>query len=119
MLTTLSSPMLIWLSKSFTNFSGTAHQLCRQSLVTTHQCRMYHIEREDNMLHALFCSHSVFQNYKNEVISLLQIKLLSLLDEDMLPLCLLEWMLDDECEVIDEIPTEAMTVLKMIEKRGV
>ena len=119
MLTTLSSPMLIWLSKSFTNFSGTAHQLCRQGLVTTDQCRMCHTEREDDMLHALFCSHSVFQNYKNEVISLLQIKLLSLLDKDMLPLCLLEWMLDDECEVIDEIPTEAMTALKMIGKRGV
>ena len=53
------------------------------------------------------------------MISLLQIKLLLLLDEDMLPLCLLEWMLDDECEVIDEIPTEAMTALKMIGKRGV
>ena len=45
--------------------------------------------------------------------------MLSLLDEDMLPLCLLEWMLDNECGDIDEIPKEVMTALKMIGRRGV
>ena len=119
MLSTLSAPMLIWLSKSFTNFSGTAHQLHRQGLVTSDHCRMCNITREDDILHVLFFPHRVFQSCKNEVISLLQIKILSLLEEDMLPLCLLEWMLDNESGDVYEIPKKAMTELKMIGRRGV
>ena len=45
--------------------------------------------------------------------------MLSLGDEDMLPLCLLEWMLDSECGDIDEVPKEVMTALTKIGRRGV
>ena len=32
--------MCIWLSKSFANFAGTAHQLCRQEVLLTPTCRI-------------------------------------------------------------------------------
>ena len=84
----------------------------------TSQCRMCLSALEDDMLHTLLCAHDIFNDYRNEVISLLQIKILSLLDEDMLPLCLLEWLLDEESVVIDGIPTNVMTSINTVGKRS-
>ena len=41
-----------------------------------------------------------FKIKKNETVSTLELKLLSLVDKDMFPLCLLEQMLDKECDCI-------------------
>ena len=109
----------IWLSKGFTKFAGTARQLCRQGLVTTNLCRMCSSVPDDDILHLLFCKHDPFNDYKNEVISRLQVKILPLLNEDMLPLCLLEWLLDDESETIDGLPAAAMAALSTVGRRGV
>ena len=118
-LNTMSASNLIWLSKSFTNFLGTAHQLCRQGLVSTSQCRMCTSASEEDLLHILQCKHEIFQDFRNETISLLQVKILPLLEEDMLPLSLLEWLLDDECDQIDSIPVEVMRELNRISRRNV
>ena len=107
----LSTSMRIWLSKGFTKFTGTAHYLCRQGLVTTNLCRMCSSVPEEDALHVLLCKHATFNTYRNEIISHPQVKILPLLDTDMLPLCLLEWLLDDECLEIDSLPTEVMSSL--------
>ena len=74
---------------------------------------------EEDTLHALLCKHATFNNYRNEIISHLQVKILPLLDTDMLPLCLLEWLLDEECSEIDGLPAEVMNSLSAVGKRGV
>ena len=74
---------------------------------------------EEDALHALLCKHATFNNYRNEIISHLQVKILPLLDADMLPLCLLEWLLDEECSEIDGLPAEVMNSLSAVGKRGV
>ena len=48
-----------------------------------------------------------------------QLKLLPLLDHNMLLLCLLEWMLDEECEAIGPILPIVMQTPQKIERRGV
>ena len=45
--------------------------------------------------------------------------MLPLLDEDMLPLCLLEWTLDEECDTIDSAPTNLMIAMTIVGRRGV
>jgi len=67
----LSDSMHIWWSKSFANFTGTAHQLCRQELLSTSTCRMCNTVQEMDTLHVLFCPNRIFQLYKNEVVSTL------------------------------------------------
>ena len=116
---TLPTSMHVWLSKSFTKFAGTAHQLRRQGLVETNLCRMCSSVPEEDTLHVLLCTHIPFKDYRTEVISRLQVKILPLLEEDMLPLCLLEWLLDDECVEIDGLSTEVMEALTTVGKRGV
>ena len=74
---------------------------------------------EEDILHILLCKHSLFNDYRNEVISRLQVKILLLLDEDMLPLCLLEWLLNDECAEIDGLSAEVMNTLSIVGKREV
>ena len=98
---------------------GTAHQLCRQGLVATNLCRVCSSVPEEDMLHVLLCKHSPFNDYRNEVISCLQVKTLPLLDVDMLPLCLLEWLLNDECAEIDGLMTKVMNALSTVGKQGV
>ena len=80
---------------------------------------MYLIARDDDMLYILLCKHDMFNECKKEVISLLQIKILPLLDEDMLLLCLLELILDKEYDTIDSIPTNVMTAMTIVGRRGV
>ena len=73
----------------------------------------------DDVLHILLCEHDIFDKCKKEIISLLQVKILLLLDEDALSLCLLEWTLDEKCETIDNIPTNMMTAMTTVGRRGV
>ena len=56
----LPDSMHIWLSKSFANFTGTAHQLCRQGLLATSTCRMCNLVQEMDTLYVLFCLHRIF-----------------------------------------------------------
>ena len=72
---------------------------------------MCNIVQEMDTLHVLFCPYRIFQLYKHEVVSTLQLKLLSLLDEDMFPLCFLEWVLDEEYECIKGVPTNVILSL--------
>ena len=74
---------------------------------------------QEDTLHVLLCKHSSFNDYRNEAISHLQVKILPLLDEEMLPLCLLEWLLNDECAEINILTTEVMNALSTVGKRGV
>ena len=96
MIQLLPDSMYIWLSKSFTNFAGTAHQLYRQNIVSSLVCRICNIKNEIDIWHVLFYTHQLLNQYRSEVISKLQLKILRLLEDDMFPLCLLEWMLDNE-----------------------
>ena len=76
-------------------------------------------DREDDMLYVLYHKHRLFNDYKNEVISLLQAMVLPLLDKDMLLLCLLEWLLDEECNTIEGIPTNVMIAMTTEGRGGV
>ena len=86
----LPDSMYIWLSKSFTNFASTAHQLYRQNIVSSLVCRMCNVENEIDIWHVLSCTHQLFSQYRSEVISKLQLKILRLLEDNIFPLYLLE-----------------------------
>ena len=72
---------------------------------------------EEDTLHVNLCKYSPLNIHRNEAISCLQVKTLPLLDEDMLPLCLLEWLLNDECVEIDDLMTEVINTLSTVGKR--
>ena len=74
---------------------------------------------ETDTWHALFCTYQLFYQYKNEVISKLQLKILSLLEEDMFPLCFLEWMLDNDYMQIEGVPEYIMSSLQQVSKRNI
>ena len=74
---------------------------------------------EEDTIHLLYCSHYLFSLYRNEVVSTLQLKVLDLLDENMLPLCFLEWILDDNEENIEEVPDYVMPLLNSIGRRNI
>ena len=80
---------------------------------------MCNVKPEVDTLHVLACEHSVFQNCRNEVVTALQLKVLRLLEEDMFPLCFLEWMLDDEHNHIEAIPQQVMSALNIVGRRSV
>ena len=86
----LSVGQQMWFSKSFTNFSGTAHQLHSQNIAPSDMCRMCNHDKERDILHVLTCKHGLFCQFRNEKITTLQLQLMQLLDEDMLLLCFLE-----------------------------
>ena len=86
----LPDSMYIWLSKSFTNFTATAHQLYRQNIIFSPVYRMCNVKNEIDIWHVLFCTHQLLNQYRSEVISKLQLKILRSLEDDMFPLCLLE-----------------------------
>ena len=72
---------------------------------------MCNVENETDTWHVLSCTHQLFNQYKNEVISKLQLKILRLLEDDMFPLYLLEWILDDDYLQIDGVPEDVMSLL--------
>ena len=72
---------------------------------------MCNIENETDTWHILVCTHRLFSQCKNEVISKLQLKILSLLEEDMFPLYFLEWMLDKDYVQIEGVPVYIMLSL--------
>ena len=115
----LPDSMHIWLSKSFANFTGTAYQLCRQGLLSTSTYRICNAVQEMDTLHVLFCPHRIFQLYKHKVVSTLQLKLLALLEEDIFPLCFLEWMLDKEYTCIEGVLPNVMLSLQSIGRRNI
>ena len=115
----LPDSMYIQLSKSFTNFSGIAHQLYRQNIVSSLVCRMCNVENETDTWHVLSCTHQLFNQYKSEVISKLQLKIFRLLEDDIFPLCFLEWMLDNEYIQIDGVLEHVMSSLQRVSKRNI
>ena len=114
----LSVGQQIWFSKSFTNFSGAAHQLQRQNIMSSDMRRMCNQDKETDTLHVLTCKHRLFCQCRNEKITALQLQLIKLLDADMLPLCLLEWMLDSRHEEIEGVPEPAMSSLQQVGRRN-
>ena len=76
-------------------------------------------EHEEDTTHILYYSHHLFSLYRNEIVSILQLKVLRLLDKDMFPLCFLEWMLDDNEENIEEVPDYVMSSLNSIGRRNI
>ena len=109
----------IQLSKSFTNFTGTAYQLCRQKLVSFLKCGMCNREHEEDTLHVLYCSYHLFSLYRNEIVSILQLMVLGLLEENMFPFYFLLQMLDNNEDNIEMIPDHIMTSLNLIERRNI
>ena len=101
----------IWFEKSFTNFAGTAHQLQRQNILSSDACRVCDEEEERDILHVLKCKHRIFSHFRNEKISTLQLQLIKMLNEDMLSLCLLEWILDSEYEEMEYVLKRVMSSL--------
>ena len=82
-------------------------------------CRMCNRDIENDTMHVLLCPHRLFTQHRNEMVSMIQLKLLGLIEEDMLPLCLLEWMLDPTHEKIDNVPVRIMPSLLQVGKRKV
>ena len=80
---------------------------------------MCNVVQETDTLHVLFYLYRIFQLYKYEVVSTLQLKLLALLEEDMFPLCFLEWMLDEEYEYIERVPSNVMLSFQSIGRRNI
>ena len=59
-----------------------------------------------------------FCQYGTEKITTHQLQLIKLLDADMLPLCLLEWMLDSRFEEIEGVPESAIASLQQVGRRN-
>ena len=74
---------------------------------------------ETDTLHVLLYSHQLVSQFKHEMISTLQLKLLSLLDGDMFLLCFLEWMLDDEYDNIKGVLDRVMMSLQQVDRHNV
>ena len=109
----------IWLTKSFTNFTSTAYQLLRQGLVTTEVCQMHNADKEVNSTHVLCCNHALFEQHRHKIISLLQLKIINLLDTDMFLSYLLEQMLKENFDTIKGVPNKVMETLQSTEKRNI
>ena len=75
-------------------------------------------DTEKDTLHVLMCKHGLFCQCRNEKITTLQLQLIKSLDEEMLPLCLLEWMLDSRYEEIEGIPEKVMSSLQQVGRRN-
>jgi len=50
----------------------------------------YCSKKNEDTLHILFCSNEYYSNYKNKIINTLQAQVISLVDRDIFPLCILE-----------------------------
>ena len=81
-------------------------------------CRVCNAEKEKDMLHILRCKHRIFSQFRNEKVTILQLQCIKMLDEDMLPIYLLEWILDPEYELIEGVPGTAMSALQQIGRRN-
>ena len=77
---------------------------------------MYNNTNETDTLHVLVCLHRLFNQFKHEMISTLQLKLLSLLDGEMFLLYFLEWILDDEHDNIKEVLDRVMISLQQVSR---
>ena len=87
-------------------------------MLSSDVCRVCNEEEERDVLHALKCKHRMFSQFRNEKVTTLQLQLIKMLDEDTLPLCLLEWMLDPEYEAIEGIPEKVMSSLQQVGRRN-
>ena len=56
----LSPKTHMLLTKSFTNFTRTAHQLHYQEILFSPICKIRNAENKIDMLHMLYCMHSIF-----------------------------------------------------------
>ena len=65
----LPAHLRIWLSKSFTNFTGTSHQLYIQKLVASTMCRQCGSHEEIDTLHVLCCETANLNVYRQEIIN--------------------------------------------------
>ena len=80
---------------------------------------MFNVEIENDTLHVLSCTYSLFNRYRNKKVSVLQLQILGLLEEDMLLLYLLEWMLESTYELIDEVLVRVMSFLQQVSKQNI
>ena len=76
-------------------------------------------DKEKDVLHVLTCKYGLFHQFRNEKITTLQLQLIKLLDEDMLLLCFLEWILDLRHKEIKGILEKVMSSLQQVGRRNV
>ena len=70
------------------------------------------------MLYVLCHKYQLFHRFKQEEVSKMQLSAINLSDNDVFPLCFLEWLLESEDETIDQLLSEVITSLKSIHKRN-
>ena len=85
-------------------------------MLSSDACRVCNEEEERDALHVLKCKYRMLSQFRNEKVTTLQLQLIKMLDEDMLPLCLLEWMLDPEHEAIEGVPEKHALKTSMLIK---
>ena len=76
-------------------------------------------EYEEDTTHVLYCVHHLFSLHRNEIVFTLQLKVLRLLEENMFPLCFLEWMLDNNEDNVEEVPDHVIASLNLIGRRNI
>ena len=64
---------------------------------------MCYREHKEDTTHVLKYSHHLFQLHRNKIVLILQFKVLGLLDENMFPLCFLQWILNENEENMEEV----------------
>ena len=68
----LTKYLHLWLSKILLNFAGTSYQLHFQSLHSSVLCRCCILKEEIDTFHSLYCKHSLFIDFKQDLIIKLQ-----------------------------------------------
>ena len=84
--------LCLFLSKILLNFAGTSHQLHTQGIWSSELCRWCLLEEETDTLYSLDWKHSLFMNFKQDLIIKLREDMWSLLEGYILPCLLLESM---------------------------
>ena len=107
----------LWLSKSFVNFAGTAHQMKRWELVPSSVCRACNSADERDTMHVLDCADENFRAFRERLINSLQLDVMALRMGDIIPLALLEHMLSPSFVPIPDLPSSVNAVMSCFSRR--
>ena len=80
-------------------------------------CRACGSHEETDTLHVLCCENANLHVCRQEIINDLRLKMLGIADEDLTPLCHLQWLFQED--EMPEMPGEAHEVIKRVDRRNI
>ena len=108
----------LWLNKRLRNFAGTTNELYLQKLCVYSLCRCCLLVSELDTLHAIDCEYELFMNFKRDLFIQLQQDELKLIEEDLIPLMLLETMFQTKFVPLPEVPSQINVHLENFGRRN-